>query len=222
MKAIIFDMDGVLINTEPLHYKCWKEVLKEDGIDLEYDVYKECIGATREVLLEILKNHYGKVYEDPDEVMNRMKQKKLQFIEKNGFPMLPGLKESIETLYRAGYHLAVASSSPRDAIEMTLDAIGIHSCFDSITSGTEVEHSKPAPDIFLCAMKKLHLTSADCLVVEDSTNGGKAAAAAGMKCVWYHNPDSGDQTIPQAELEIHEWNVENVDKILEIMKKYET
>lgn len=220
MKAIIFDMDGVLINTEPLHYKCWKEVLKEDGINLEYDVYKACIGATREVLLDIIKNHYGKVYEDPDEVMNRMKQKKMQFIEKDGFPMLSGLKESIEALHDAGYHLAVASSSPRDAIEMTLDAIGIHPCFDSITSGTEVEHSKPAPDIFLCAMKRLGMIPSDCLVVEDSTNGGRAAAAADMKCVWYHNPDSGDQIIPDTELEISAWNPENINKILEIMQKY--
>ena len=62
MKAIIFDMDGVLVNTEPLHYKCWKEVVKEDGIDLEFNVYKACIGATRDVLLDILKDHYGKVY----------------------------------------------------------------------------------------------------------------------------------------------------------------
>lgn len=220
MKAIIFDMDGVLINTEPLHYKCWKEVLKEDGINLEYDAYKGCIGATRDVLLDILREHYDKVYEDPDEILNRMKKKKLQFIEKDGFPMLPGLKESVEILYGSGYRLAVASSSPKDAIEMTLDAIGIQQCFDNITSGLEVKHSKPAPDIFLCAMEKLGMTPADCLVVEDSTNGGKAAAAAGMKCVWYHNPDSGDQTIPQAELEIHEWNSGNVDKILEIMKKY--
>lgn len=220
MKAIIFDMDGVLINTEPLHYKCWREVVKEDGIDLAYDAYKGCIGATRDVLLDILKEHYDKVYENPDELMQRMKNKKLAIIEKEGFPMLSGLKESIETLHRAGYQLAVASSSPQDAIEMTLDAVGIRPYFDSTTSGSEVVHSKPAPDIFLRAMEKLHLTPSDCLVVEDSTNGGKAAAAAGMKCVWFHNPDSGDQTIPDAELEIREWNAENVKKILEIMQKY--
>ncbi|MBU5480573.1 HAD family hydrolase [Blautia sp. MSJ-19] len=220
MKAIIFDKDGVLINTEPLHYKCWREILKEDGIDLEYDIYKECIGATRAVLLDILKEHYDKTYEDIDEVMNRMKDKKLEFIKAEGFPMLDGIKDSIETLHRAGYHLAVASSSPRESIEMELDAIGIRKYFEDITSGLEVEHSKPAPDIFLCAMKKLHLTPAECLVVEDSTNGGKAAEAAGMKCVWYHNPDSGDQLIPQAELEISAWTPENVNKILGILEKY--
>ena len=139
MKAIIFDMDGVLVNTEPLHYKCWN-------------------------------------------------------------------------------HLAVASSLPIESIEMNLKTIGIRQYFDSITSGLEVKYSKPAPDIFLCAMEKLHLTVSECLVIEDSTNGGKAARAAGMKCVWYHNPDSGDQNIPQAEFEIEEWNTANVEKIIQIME----
>ena len=138
-KGIIFDMDGVLVNTEPLHYKCWN-------------------------------------------------------------------------------HLAVASSLPTESIEMNLKTIGIRQYFDSITSGLEVKYSKPAPDIFLCAMEKLHLTASECLVIEDSTNGGKAARAAGMKCVWYHNPDSGDQNIPQAEFEIEEWNTANVEKIIQIME----
>lgn len=218
MKAIIFDMDGVLVNTEPLHYKCWKEVVKEDGIDLEFNVYKACIGATRDVLLDILKDHYGKVYADPDEVMERMKQKKLEVIADEGLPMLDGVREAVEYLHGKGYHLAVASSLPIESIEMNLKTIGIRQYFDSITSGLEVKYSKPAPDIFLCAMEKLHLTAPECLVIEDSTNGGKAARAAGMKCVWYHNPDSGDQNIPQAEFEIEEWNTANVEKIIQIME----
>ena len=217
MKAIIFDMDGVLVNTEPLHYKCWKEVVKEDGIDLEFNVYKACIGATRDVLLDILKEHYGKVYADPDEVMERMKQKKLEVIADEGLPMLDGVREAVEYLHGKGYHLAVASSLPIESIEMNLKTIGIRQYFDSITSGLEVKYSKPAPDIFLCAMEKLHLTASECLVIEDSTNGGKAARAAGMKCVWYHNPDSGDQNIPQAEFEIEEWNTANVEKIIQSM-----
>ena len=114
----------------------------------------------------------------------------------------------------------MASSSPVHAIEEVLDVLGIHECFTSITSGNQVEHPKPAPDTFLCAMKKLGFSPEDCLVVEDSTNGGKAAKAAGMKCVWYHNPDSGDQSIPHAELEISEWNPENTDRILNLLKKY--
>ena len=152
--------------------------------------------------------------------MDRMKRKKREILNRDGFPLLPGVPEAIRKFRDAGYLLAVASSSPVDAIEEVLDVLGIHEFFTSITSGNQVEHPKPAPDTFFCAMKKLGFSPEDCLVVEDSTNGGKAAKAAGMKCVWYHNPDSGDQSIPHAELEISEWNPENTDRILNLLKKY--
>ena len=73
--------------------------------------------------------------------------------------------------------------------------------------------------VFLRAMEKLGVSPQECLIIEDSTNGGRAAKAAGAKCVWYHNPDSGDQNIPYAELEIGEWNAENVNKLIQIMKE---
>ena len=75
MKAVIFDMDGVLINTEPLHYECWREVLREEGIEMDFDTYKPCIGSTREYLLELIWDNYGKIGEAQD-LMDRMKRKK--------------------------------------------------------------------------------------------------------------------------------------------------
>ena len=80
-------------------------------------------------------------------------------------------------------------------------------------------HPKPAPDTFLIAAEKLGVLPKDCLVVEDSTNGGKAAAAAGMDCVWFHNPDSGEQTIPQAVLELTSWEGDAAGKVLELLQK---
>ena len=96
-------------------------------------------------------------------------------------------------------------------------ALEIRQYFECYTSGEEVEHPKPAPDTFLRAMEKLNLKPEDCIIVEDSTNGGKAAAAAGAKCVWFHNPDSGDQQIPHAVLTITSWSPENVDKLIDLM-----
>ena len=82
-----------------------------------------------------------------------------------------------------------------------------------------VEHPKPAPDTFLVTAEKLGMEPEDCLVVEDSTNGGGAARAAGMKCIWFHNPDSGRQDIPDAVLEFPAWTSENVEKMLKILGK---
>lgn len=219
MKAIIFDMDGVLINTEPLHFKCWKVLMEEDGINLTYDIYKPCIGSTREYLIQLLEERFGKLKRDPDELLKKMQQKKKEIVERDGFPFLSGVKEAVSKFKEAGYILAVASSSPTDVIEETLNVLDVRECFRSITSGREVAEPKPAPDIFLRAMEKLGVSPQECLIIEDSTNGGKAAKAAGAKCVWYHNPDSGDQNIPYAELEIGEWNAENVNKLIQIMKE---
>ena len=87
MKAVIFDMDGVLINTEPLHYRCWKEILKEkNGIDLDYEVYLPCIGSTRGFFMDLINENYGPVFDDVDKMNALMKEKKAQITEAEGFP----------------------------------------------------------------------------------------------------------------------------------------
>lgn len=218
MKAIIFDMDGVLINTEPLHYECWKQTMADEGVDMTYDVYKQCIGSTIGYLLELLRNAYGDISDD-ETLRARMFAKKEAIVQRDGFPPIAGVKEAVRRFHEEGFRLEVASSSAGYYIGRVLDTLDIHRYFECYTSGEEVEHPKPAPDTFVRAMEKLKLKPEDCLIVEDSTNGGKAAAAAGAKCVWFHNPDSGNQQIPHAALTITSWSQENVEKIIELMKQ---
>ena len=106
IKAVIFDMDGVLINTEPLHYQCWVEIFKERyGIDLDYDVYKPCIGSTRLHFMNLIKENYGITFESL-EVMNQiMKEKKDEIIARDGFPEMPGVGQMLCCLKDAGYRL---------------------------------------------------------------------------------------------------------------------
>lgn len=218
MKAIIFDMDGVLINTEPLHYECWKQTMADEGVDMTYDVYKQCIGSTIGYLLELLRNAYGDISDD-ETLRARMFAKKEAIVQRDGFPPIAGVKEAVRRFHEEGFRLEVASSSAGYYIGRVLDTLDIHRYFECYTSGEEVEHPKPAPDTFVRAMEKLKLKPEDCLIVEDSTNGGKAAAVAGAKCVWFHNPDSGNQQIPHAALTITSWSQENVEKIIELMKQ---
>ena len=112
LKGIIFDMDGVLINSEPFHYRVWKETLKRRGVDLDYEVYKECIGSTAGFLLQLLHKHYGIPLEDTS-LREEMSAIKEELIRKEGYPpLIPYVKELLEKLYTGGYGLAVASSSP--------------------------------------------------------------------------------------------------------------
>ena len=146
-----------------------------------------------------------------------MKEKKDEIIARDGFPEMPGVEQMLCCLKDAGYRLAVASSSPKPVITETLETLDLMKYLDVVTSGDEVKNPKPAPDTFLFAAKQLGVPVDECIVIEDSTNGGKAAKAAKMPCIWMHNPDSGDQEIPDAVLKITDWTKENIEKIMKLL-----
>lgn len=198
LKGIIFDMDGVLINSEPFHYKVWEETLKRRGILLDYEVYKPCIGSTAGFLMKLLQDHYG-IDEKDEELILEMKQIKKKMVEEEGYPpLMPHVKEFLERLKNAGYEMAVASSSPQSYIEQVTENQEIRKYFKYLVSGESVEHPKPAPDIFLKTAEVLGIAPENCMVVEDSANGCRAARAADMTCMAYFNPDSGQQDLSSA------------------------
>lgn len=211
LKGIIFDMDGVLINSEPFHYQVWKEALKKRGINLDYEIYKPCIGSTVQVLMQILHEHYG-VDEKDDSLSLEVKNLKQEMIEKQGYPpLIPYVKDMLERFHEAGYQMAVASSSPQEYIENVTSYWGISPYFQILVSGEHVEHPKPAPDIFLKTADILGLLPEECLVIEDSENGCRAAKAAGMTCMAYYNPDSGKQNLQTASAVVE--GFEEIDAI---------
>lgn len=219
MKTVVFDMDGVLINTEPLHYRAWQEAFREEGVPLlSYTDYAPCIGSVRMNLFEIIREKTGVTVPNPEKLSARMAEITADLIEKEGLPRLPGTEEMLKRLHSAGYLLAVASSSPAYAIRGILEALGVLPFFACTVSGEEMKRPKPAPDTFLAASQKLNCQPADCLVVEDSTNGGLAAKAAGMRVAWFRNPDSGPQNIPHAVLELDSWSAENTARLLSCLK----
>ena len=198
-KYILFDMDGVLVNTEPMHFEIWKKILKEKGIDIDYQHYKGCIGSTRNFLYYLIKEGYGvdvSVYTDLPE---RFSQVKDEMLKEQGIPRIDGAVETIKYLYNKGYEMAVASSSSQDYIESQMKMLGIDKCFKVLFSAENVEKPKPAPDVFLVVAEKLGGKPAECTVVEDSANGSRAAKAAGMTCIGFKNPDSGNQDLSVAD-----------------------
>lgn len=202
LKGIIFDMDGVLINSEPFHYRVWKETLKERGVDLDYDIYKDCIGSTMGFLMGLLHKHYGISFQDSS-LVREMRKKKEELMKKEGYPpLIPYVKELLQKLARQGYRMAVASSSPQLYIEEVTRHWEIGQYFDKLVSGESVEKPKPAPDVFLKAAGELGLRPEECMVVEDSENGCRAARNAGITCMAYYNPDSGKQDLGSAYMVI--------------------
>lgn len=198
LKAVIFDMDGTLINSEPFHFEAWSMAMAKRGITLEYDKYKACIGSTIDFLMGLFHKYYG-IAKDDYSVRDDMSAIKKQLIKERGYvPLIAGVREMLKNLHEAGYLLAVASSSPEAYIKEVMHAHGVAPYFTLLCSGESVKHPKPAPDVFLKAARELGVAPEECLVVEDSMNGCLAAKAANMACLGFHNPDSGVQDLSTA------------------------
>lgn len=199
IKCVIFDMDGVLIDTEPLHYQVWQQVFAERGLTIDYENYKDCIGSTRKFLYELILKNYGRDFRNDPTLPARFIEIKDQFLNEKGIPQIEGVTETVKALREKGYILAVASSSPLRYINFAMEKLGIISCFDLLFSGEQVENPKPAPDTFLAVSEKLGIAPEECVVIEDSENGSRAARAAGMYCLGFDNPNSGNQDLSAAD-----------------------
>lgn len=199
IKCIIFDKDGVLVNTEPLHFRVWQIVTREAGVDLDYDHYKGCIGSTSGYLFDLIEKGYGVSLHQHPTIRKRFREVEDNIIQTEGLPEIDLVPETIQKLYDKGYTLAVASSSPQYSIEATVQQLGIAHCFRLLFSAERVKHPKPAPDVFLETAHQLGFQPDECVVIEDSRNGSLAAKAAGMTCFGFINPDSGDQDLSAAD-----------------------
>ncbi|UZW13286.1 HAD family hydrolase [Clostridium pasteurianum] len=200
LKLVIFDMDGVLIDSEPDHLKIHEKILEGLGLDPVTVGHSQYIGSTTNYKWNDIKNKYN-LSLSVEELVHMNRQKYFEYITAKDTIIKPiiGVDELVKNIHNHKLKLAVASSSPINVIERIVEVIGIDECFDLLVSGDFVERSKPSPDIFLYAAEKLKINPEDCLVIEDSHNGSIAAKEAGMKCIGYRNINSGNQDLSAAD-----------------------
>jgi HAD superfamily hydrolase (TIGR01509 family) len=173
-------MDGVLVDSEPMHAATTREMLRPLGVTYTDADNARYFGFTdREMLQDLVTRHAIEV--PIDELMRRRSTLVVRSTYENPRAM-PGVPGALQVIVSRGYRLALASSSGPEIIAATLDALGVADLFEQVVSGLTVGHGKPAPDIFLATAERLHLAPGACLVVEDSRNGLLAAKAAGMAC----------------------------------------
>ena len=182
VNAFIFDMDGLLFDTERLYLEHCKTSERELGLEIPDEIHFETIGRKKEDARQVYISRFGPDF-PVEQFMQRTHSLVQAFIERNGIPEKPGAFELISELKRKRICIILASSSPRWVIEKCLSKSGWPPVFDYIISGEEVSSGKPAPDIFLYAAEAAGVAPKECLVLEDSNNGIRAAFAAGMKPV---------------------------------------
>jgi len=184
IKGVIFDLDGVIVDTAHYHYLAWKKLAAELGIELTPEHNERLKGVSRLQSLDIILSLGG--IELPPLEKERLANKKntwfVDFIERmNPDEIFPGVKSLIENLRAHGFSVALASSSKN--APTVLNILHISPLFDAVVDGTMVVNSKPDPEVFLLAASKLNLRPEECLVFEDAEAGVEAALRAGMKCV---------------------------------------
>jgi beta-phosphoglucomutase len=178
-RAVLWDMDGTLLDSREYHWLSWRDALAAENYELTYDQFIATFGQRNDA---ILRGYFG---EDlPDSEVTRISDAKetgyRELVRTRGIELLPGVAQWLERLQQDDWRQAVASSAPRKNVETIVEVLELQDVFAAMVTAEDVEHGKPAPDVFLAAAEKLGVPPARCIVVEDAPAGVEAAHRAGM------------------------------------------
>ncbi len=187
-KAVIFDFDGVVVDSEPLHFRTFSETLAPLGIRIGMDRwYRDFAGTgSTNIIRRLLQEN--NVNADVDGLVQRRKELFSEYAKKGALRLSPGLREFLPKIRKKGIKTAIASGGHRQNIEEVLGGFGLRGEFDAIVGGEEARKMKPDPEIFLRAAEKLGLKPEECVAVEDSPAGAEAVRRAGMALVCFDSP----------------------------------
>lgn len=180
--AVIFDMDGVLIDSYQAHYESWCVVAAQEGIEFSRELFDRTFGRTSR---EIIRDVWGERAGDDAHVASLDDRKEVAYREiiARNFPAMPGVGELIDALAAAGFRMAVGSSGPPENVALVLNRLQRQRLFSAVVSGADVVRGKPDPAIFLLAAQRIGVPPSRCAVIEDAPLGIEAAHAAGMTAI---------------------------------------
>ncbi len=212
-ELVIFDLDGVLLDSETLYKKVNFEFFHDLGVEITDEEYNSFIGISGDKMWGYITEKATLTQPIPD-LRAEEKERKYQGLYENELTPNDGLMNLLDSIKAKGIPMAIASSGLMKNIKLILNKLGVENYFDYIVSGEMPKNGKPAPDIFLLAADYFNIDSNSCLVIEDSRNGVIAAKAAGMTCIGYINIGSGNQDLSKADLVIDSLSDQNIFKLL--------
>ncbi|MBO2031057.1 HAD family hydrolase [Siccationidurans ginsengisoli] len=205
MRTVIFDMDGVIIDTEPIHHLAFFTQFAELGIVVSDELYASFLGSSTRNVFQRLKQEFN-LSQEVDALLRRKRELFNQAFDTDpGLDLLPGVRALIEDLQRHGVQLVLASSASKATIARVFNRFGLTPYFSHLVSGEDFAQSKPNPAIFLHAAALAETPVTECIVIEDSSNGVAAAKAASIYCVGYASPHSAGQDLRQADRVIQDF-----------------
>jgi HAD superfamily hydrolase (TIGR01509 family) len=217
IQTVIFDMDGVIVDTEPVHHYAFNQHFKALNIEVSPAMYASFTGNSTKNVFQKLKEYFNL----PDEIEDLVNTKRELFNEafdkKEDLYLLEGVERLIKDLHANGMQLILASSSAKVTINRIFDRFNLHQYFSHIISGEDFPKSKPDPAIFNHAVFLSQTSKENCIVIEDSTNGIKAAKSAGIYCIGYDSINSKLQDYSLADTVISDFKVLNYNNIKNII-----
>jgi|TARA_B110000027_G_scaffold69262_1_gene74084 beta-phosphoglucomutase len=216
LKAVLFDMDGVIVDTEPLHHKAYQMMFNDFEIKVSESMYHGFTGQSTRSICEFLCEHYILKAKPIDlEKTKRAHFTKL-FFEDPDLHLINGVEDLIKNYHTNGLTLVVASSASMFTINNVMKRFKLDPYFKDKLSGADLKASKPHPEIFINAAKAARVSPTECFVIEDSTNGIIAAKEANIFCIAYKSENSKDQDYSRADLLISDYNVIKYDTVKDL------
>jgi HAD superfamily hydrolase (TIGR01509 family) len=183
IRAVLFDHDGTLVDSEPTHFLMWQEVLASYGVTLSEKQYKDYYAGVPTAANAVDMVSRFEINEVPATLANANNSVTRTFLSRTAFPLMPGVTELLTLFHSDGLRLAIVTGAGSNGVQATLRAHSLHDYFETVVSGDDVRQSKPAPDCYLLAIERLGLRPSECIAIEDTEHGVNAATSAGVMCL---------------------------------------
>jgi HAD superfamily hydrolase (TIGR01509 family) len=200
IRALIFDFDGLILETEEPIYRSWKEVYEAHGVALPFELWVKTVGSSNRAFHPQLYLEQRLGHGLPQDVLDGRIARRVELVL--GEPLLPGVADLAEAARAGGMKVGVASSSSREWVRGHLERLGIADLFDCLRARDDVEHVKPEPDLYLASLDCLGVAATEAVAIEDSPNGVLAAKRAGLRCVAVPNRITAGLDLSQADLRL--------------------
>ncbi len=213
LKAVLFDMDGVIVDTEPLHHKAYNNMFTDFKIDVSESMYQSFTGQSTMNICKVLCEHFN-LDAHPTELVERKRiHFKDLFFNDSSLSLIDGVLDIIKDYHGNGLTLVLASSASMTTINNVFTRFGLDQYFVAKLSGADLKASKPHPEIFIKAAEASGFNGSECIVIEDSTNGIKAAYDAGIYCIGFDSLNSKNQDYTLANKVVSKFTDITYDKV---------